>query len=432
MSQHLTQIQIEGYGRSKLSAADLLFVSDHLDECEACRREVERALDGDATFLALRSDIFNDAAETLSSFPERSHLTFEQTAGYVDGTLTAAEREVIIDHLTNCEQCAAAVNDLRAFSIEVAPDLGHPYRASQADPPIESGWQRFRAALFHFSPRSYALVFGSALTAILLVVTGWLIWRALRVQETGPQIVVVPSPSVTPSVTPDLATAPIIAQLNDGQGQVALDQKGNLIGVEHLPLAYQQMVKRALANQPLEKSPLLAGLNRPKSALMAGGDDQEAKFSVIEPIGKVLLSDRPTFRWSRLDGATSYVVEVYNERFNLVFASPRLTENLWRSLQPLKRGGVYLWQVKAIKDGQEFISPRPPAPQGKFRILDEARANELKEAQRNYASSHLLLGILYARAGLLNEAEQEWRTLQKNNPDSAIVRQLLANVKSRV
>jgi hypothetical protein len=142
-----------------------------------------------------------------------------------------------------------------------------------------------------------------------------------------------------------------------------------------------------------------------------------------------MLSDRPTFRWSQLDGASGYVVEVYDEKFNLAAASPQLTGNSWTLTQPLKRGGVYSWQVKAIKDGQEFRSPRPPAPQAKFRILDQAKVNELAQARREYASSHLTLGLLYSEAGLLDEAEKEFRALQKSNPDSELVRRLLSQVQ---
>jgi hypothetical protein len=37
--------------------------------------------------------------------------------------------------------------------------------------------------------------------------------------------------------------------------------------------------------------------------------------------------------------------------------------------------------------------------------------------------------VLYARDGLLDEAEREFRALQKVNPNSAIARQLLANLR---
>ena len=141
------------------------------------------------------------------------------------------------------------------------------------------------------------------------------------------------------------------------------------------------------------------------------------------------MSTQPAFRWSALEGATSYVVEVYDEQFKLVASSSELTARSWTIAKPLARGRVYSWQVKAIKDGQEVTSPRPPAPQAKFRVLDQAKANEIMQAKRAYPTSHLTLGLLYADAGLLREAEQEFRLLQRANPDSEIARKLLTQVQ---
>jgi hypothetical protein len=124
------------------------------------------------------------------------------------------------------------------------------------------------------------------------------------------------------------------------------------------------------------------------------------------------------------------VVEVYDDQFKLVASSQQLTGRSWTMPQALVRGKVYSWQVKATKDGQEIASPRPPAPQAKFRVLDQARANEIAKAKRAYASSHLTLGLLYAEAGLLREAEQEFRLLRRANPDSDIARNLLRQIQS--
>ncbi|HKE59277.1 MAG TPA: hypothetical protein VKB46_21360, partial [Pyrinomonadaceae bacterium] len=138
--------------------------------------------------------------------------------------------------------------------------------------------------------------------------------------------------------------------------------------------------------------------------------------------------NRPTFRWSTLEGASEYVVEIYDSNFKLVAASPQHTGNSWTS-PSLPRGRVYAWQVKAIKEGQEITAPRPPAPQAKFRVLDQAKTDEIERARRAYPSSHLVMGLLYADAGLLKESEQELRLLQKANPDSEIARSLLRQVQ---
>jgi hypothetical protein len=82
-------------------------------------------------------------------------------------------------------------------------------------------------------------------------------------------------------------------------------------------------------------------------------------------------------------------------------------------------------------DGRELKAPRAPAPQAKFRILDAARANELAQARRAYASWRLILGAPYAQAGLHYEAEREFRALQVNNPNSELVQRLLKQVRTK-
>jgi hypothetical protein len=231
-----------------------------------------------------------------------------------------------------------------------------------------------------------------------------------------------------PSLSPQPAPA-VVAQLNDGNGVLSLDQEGKLSGADNLPAGYQSLVKKALTSQRIERSSQLQGLTRPSSTLM-GSDNKSLPFAVVEPVGNVVLSNQPAFRWSALEGATGYVVEVYDDQFKLVASSPEVTNRSWTTSQSLTRGKVYSWQVKAIKDGQEVTSPRPPAPQAKFRVLDQAKANEIAKAKRAYGSSHLTLGLLYADAGLLREAEQEFRLLRRANPDSEIARNLLRQIQN--
>jgi hypothetical protein len=268
-------------------------------------------------------------------------------------------------------------------------------------------------------------------------VIGWLVWRSQ--QRPEPQIVEAPRPSPPETRPPSLpesaqtqpqpapAEGQVVAQINDGAGVVALDQEGKLSGADNLPPAYQTLLKNALSSGRVERSSQLQGLTRQSSSLMGSGGDGNG-FRVVEPVGTVLLSDKPAFRWSALPDATGYVVEVYDEAFNLVVSSPQLTALNWTTTLP--RGNTYSWQVKATTGGETVTSPRPPAPQAKFRIVDQAKANEIAKARRAYASSHLTLGLLYAEAGLLREAEQEFRLLQKANPNSELARSLLRQIQT--
>lgn len=416
---HLTQKQIEDYARRRLAATELPAVADHLAACETCQQQIVVSGNGDAAFFELRSQLFDDIAE-------RQHLTMQQTAAYVDRNLGGEELQVVEDHLSHCEQCVFAVNDLREFSNEIASSVDREYRPASTN----NWWQRTLKSLtapFRVAP--VPAFGGAALAMLLLAAIVWLIWPTPRPQQ--PQIAITPSPSPQPSVIDSPPTqpepVPVVAQLNDGNKTVTLDQQGKLSGAENLPPHYQSLIKKALSSGRIEKPAALQGLTRPPSSLM-GSENEKTNFSVLEPLGNVLLDNRPTFRWSAMEGATGYVVEVYDEKFTPVTSSPQLTGLTWTTTLP--RGNVYSWQVKAIKDGEEVMSPRPPAPQAKFRIIVGAKAAELIKARRAYPSAHLTLGLLYADAGLVREAEQEFRLLQKANPTSDLARNLLRQVQA--
>jgi hypothetical protein len=421
--EHLSQKQIEDYSKNRLRGAELLAASDHLDECEACRARAEAALDIDAVFFAVRDEAF--AGDGIGS----EHLTSEQTAEYVDKNLAGDELQFVTDHLSSCEQCAFAVDDLRVFRNQIAPSLDREYGPTHVVPVVHETWWRRFVPLFGNAP---VPAFGAAALALVaLLLVGWAVWR-MRKEETREVVVaptprLQPSPSLAPSVQVQPEPVSVVAQLNDGAGVLSLDQQGKLSGAENLPPVYQELLRKALTSQRIERSSQLHGLTRPPSSLM--GANEKREFSVIWPAGIVLMSDRPEFRWSSLEGATSYVVEVYDSQFKRVMASPELTTVSWNSKPSLSRGQVFSWQVKAVKDGQEVIVPRPPAPQAKFRVIDQGSFNEILRAKRAYGSSHLTLALLYAKAGLLNEAEQELRVLQKANPQSEIVKKLLGQLR---
>lgn len=417
--EHLTQKQIEDYSQNRLNPAELLAVSDHLAECEVCRGALEAATSGDAALIGLHSEMFADEAT--------EHLTAQQAAEYVDKNLTGDALQLVQDHLSNCDPCTFAVADLRAFRNEIAPSLDREYRPQTGPAQTATAPGFSLGKLFRVAP---VPAFGmAALLLLLFGVIGYIVWRTPEPQE---EIAVVPSPSPSvlpsPSAEPSLPPPPVtlMAQLNDGNGVVTLDQEGRLSGADNLPASYQSLVKKALSSQRVERSSQLEGLTRPPSSLM--GSDPQREFSVLEPVGNVLLTNRPVFRWSTIEGTSGYVVEVYDQQFKLVASSPQQTQNSWTTTLP--RGGVYSWQVKAIKDGQETTSPRPPAPQAKFRVLDQGKANEIAKAKKAYGSSHLALGLLYAEAGLLREAEQEFRLLRRANPNSNFARNLLRQVQA--
>jgi hypothetical protein len=191
----------------------------------------------------------------------------------------------------------------------------------------------------------------------------------------------------------------------------------------------RRAITSALAEQRLEAPPVLAQL-RGVGGSLRGGSGDGRPFLLLSPVGKVLETASPTFRWAPLAGASSYVVTVVGDQLNEVAKSGPLTKTEWRPWTPLAQGGVYSWQVTALKDGQVITSPVMPAPQAKFMILDRARSEELRRVRGAAPHYHLGLGVLYARAGLLDEAEREFLALIKSNPRSDVARKLLQSVRS--
>jgi hypothetical protein len=207
-----------------------------------------------------------------------------------------------------------------------------------------------------------------------------------------------------------------------------IDAQGSFSGIEGLPARLQQAVKSALTTGELARPPVLAEL-REQPAKLSGPSDG-IPFELLSPLGKVIETDRPTFRWRRLPGATSYTVTVTDAKLDEVATSPALTSPEWNTTRPLEYGTMYTWQVTALKDGKPVRSPVLPAPQAKFRVIDRTTLEELNALRRTQPASHLSLGILYAQAGLVDEAEKELNALAKSNPKVEVVVRLLRSVRS--
>ena len=143
------------------------------------------------------------------------------------------------------------------------------------------------------------------------------------------------------------------------------------------------------------------------------------------------MDARPIFKWQAVSGATFYRVYVVHAKLGTIASSPKLSAGAteWRPETSIPRGEVYSWTVSATVHGEEVISPAPADPEVKFGILDDAELRALNRLQKR-TDSHLALGIAYARAGLISEAERELNELMKENAGSNEVRKLLDRVRS--
>ena len=167
-----------------------------------------------------------------------------------------------------------------------------------------------------------------------------------------------------------------------------------------------------------------------EAEVLMGPSSSGVAFALFNPVGTVIRTARPTFRWQALEGATSYSVTVFDADYNEIARSPVLTAPIWTMPEALERGRVYLWKVTATRDGKEIKSPVAPAPEARFRVLEKNKLDEISSARKDYPNSHLLTGLLYAQAGLLDEAEREFQILARRNPKSPIAQKLLRAIKN--
>lgn len=150
----------------------------------------------------------------------------------------------------------------------------------------------------------------------------------------------------------------------------------------------------------------------------------------LAPAGVVVVSDRPHFTWTAT--AKHALVSVFDGE-KRVARSGLLDVSEWIPPQPLPRGRTYQWQVELRGDlhgGGSHIIPAPPDPPAAFRIVDDTSFRDLTEAQRDRPGDHLLLGILYARAGAQEEAAKELVTYRNTHPNDAAAQELMESVQA--
>jgi hypothetical protein len=220
----------------------------------------------------------------------------------------------------------------------------------------------------------------------------------------------------------------IVAALNDAGGYVMLDRRGRIAGLTAVTPASEQALRTALSTGRAPTPGSIGELVGRPGALL-GGASQSTPFRLTSPVGTFVRMDRPTLEWQPLGGADSYTVTVSDSDLNAVATSPPLKDTRWTLPRPLARGGTYVWQVTAMRAGEAVTAPAPPAPEARFRVLSQAGLDELSAAERAEPSSHLLRGVLYARAGLLDEADHEFQALQQKNPHSPVAQRLLRNLR---
>ena len=441
MSEHLSQAQLAGYSGRTLEPDELLAVDKHFASCDVCHQRLVRSLPG-APKVAIDQSFEFDRAPF--------HLDYEQhLQPYVDGKANDIDREIVDSHVALCSNCAGELKDLLAFKQHP------PVAAITGNASTSSRWRHWLGQ-WSFLPNP--AVATAVVIAVFILAMAILLWttypRSQRVDHAaaGPPASDKPT-SDKPTQTPETAqpspapteqTARTISPsnlhenkatdeslivLNDAGGEVTVNPRGRLEGLPELPLDLRESVAKALATRELHASPALTEWTTGAGNLRSEMEKQST-FAPLDPTDVVVETVRPTFRWRALEAASDYIVAVYDSRLRQVGSSGPVTGTEWTIPHALERGVIYSWQISALKDGKTVVSPKPPLPEARFKILDQPAIETLARLRDSAGSSHLAMGVFYWKHGLIEESEREFQLLAKANPKSTTAKELLASVRS--
>lgn len=421
MATHLTEREIERYHRRDLSPSEIMTVCKHVTLCGDCRARMGSAAAVEGLYTILGPALHNEV------LAEPSHLSPDCLAAYTSGSLNQVDSEVVEAHLDFCARCRAEIQELKM--IKSALDSERVRRPSAIN------WLT-NSSVIARAAAALVIVFLTVMIIITHNETRNLRSELNAVRQTGDELSRLKgelSETRTQLEELRLATAltshaELSVALQDASGTIGLDKQGNVTGLGLIGEPYNMLVVKALTTGRPATPTWLRELTVRDKSLM--GESGLAPFRPLEPSGVVVASDRPVFRWSPLAGATSYRVVVSDSSFGQVATSEELQTTEWTPPKALPRGVTYRWSIRAVKDGKETVAPAPPLPQARFRVLDKARLAEVNRARRDHGNSHLLMGAVYANAGLVEDAEREFEALVRANPRAAIPEKLLANIKA--
>ena len=417
MTVHLTTEQIKDYAGHNLSGTEWTGVNEHLFACEDCYQHFLSIFQSDRRFPI---EIDLDELAGLKHW----HLQGEELKAYVEGRMDELDLSYANLHLKECGWCKEEVGHFSEFTSKLEHYLSKRHAPIRQMPARGKYFPKFGALPFYWSPAKSA---GIAALAILLIFTA-LLWSTYRtkprVEEASLPVQSQEGGSETPSTSQATDTSRPVNETGNSHSQILPDH------------SLSNTNRHYSTSQELEASLLAENLVRPsiigifdKSSIVLRGDDSKSEsFNVTSPYSTVISNDRPTFQWTALNGASSYVVSVYDSKLNLIKTSDPVTETHWLMPSRLGRGVIYTWTVTAFKDGKEILAPTLPA-RAEFKIIEGPEWAKLSRNIKQMRSG-VARGVLYAKAGLLGEAEQELRTHLIRYPDDGHAKKLLETIKS--
>jgi hypothetical protein len=140
--------------------------------------------------------------------------------------------------------------------------------------------------------------------------------------------------------------------------------------------------------------------------------------NVLRPVSEAVEETQPVLYWSAGFAEPPYSVSITDEPGQVIARAQGIQNTSWMVLTPLRRGGIYTWQVAASGATE----------QASFRVLDDGQAMLWRAMQAAHKDSHLVIGLVAQQLGMLAIAEREYTALTKAYPDSNTAVLLLDNI----
>jgi predicted anti-sigma-YlaC factor YlaD len=415
---HLTDQDILRLHQRNHTPSELLVFDEHLADCSICAARLAQLASLTATYQTLQQEFAYPPPDVCDWLDEK------RIADFLDQLTNEAETAEINAHLKTCDACRTEVESYRALHASLPMHrVLHPGETRLRKPFWLGRWPvpTWQAA--------------TALLALVgLTLSAWYVWRPgnekliVKTPSASPTPLAQASPAPSPlsSPLPPAAPGEDLIVLNDGGGQVRLSKDGRLSGLAGLAPATEQLVIAALTTGRVTLSPELTRLSGVTGQLQGSAD---VPFSLLSPVAQVIRPTRPRFRWEPLAGASSYTISIYDEQDRPVATAENVSVTEWTPPKALSRGKTYFWQVRAIKEENEILAPQPQQPDAKFVVLSQAENLALGKAEAENNQAKLLLGILYAKAGLTEEARSAFQQVQNQNPQTALPKKLLQSLR---
>ncbi len=310
MTAHPSIKQIEDYADRRSSRAEWVCINEHLFACGDCYRHFL------GIFQASRRFPIEIDLDELAGLKDW-HLQGEELKAYVEGGMEELDLDYANSHLTGCGWCREEVIHYSEFTSKLEYYLSKRHTPIRQVPARGKYFPKFGALPFYWSPAKSA---GIAALAILLIFTA-LLWSAYRtkprMQEASLPVQSQEGGSETPHTSQATDTSRPVNETGNSHSQILPDH--SLSNTNRHYSTSQELEESVLAENLVR--PSIIGIFDKSSIVLRGDDNKSESFNVTSPYSTVIRNDRPTFRWTDLNGASSYVVSVYDSKLNLIRTS---------------------------------------------------------------------------------------------------------------